>query len=586
MEPTTSTSTKDEIVRDMKSVLTDFIFLTTVVRIVMDDNNEPWFVAKDVCDVLDLTHVSMALQRLDDDEKQTAVQLLSGQKRELSIINESGLYSLVLGSRKPEAKKFKRWITHEVLPNIRKYGIYASDDAISSIQRNPELIQKMLTDAESHKTKVRELELALIEKSKVIADYATVMFDTEEDNRVNKLVDTALQFQHQEFQYIDSLNVCYVRVLRDKYEVPNVGLRTIFKFGGSSTIKQRNAGHRYEYKNSRLIKLFVVSNHTSTQREFKHYLKSAGIHMSMHTCVGGRKHHELFYTRPDLNIDQVLNKFTTICLPHQHVSLTDKTMSDLKTTNTELRTQTKTLHRANYKLRKALERVRYELQRQSEKINKYTALKHQYTKIRDTNISLEAKLSVYERANAQSSNPVNTVNNDNSSNSGDTPIAPSLSQVIFDIISFNPTTETHNICTYCDSVYPLDQATNWPCGKPRYACPECVLTYVPPVIDESKLSAKCVICQVTKNMDGMRNGERRCKDCVNALKRHKRRVVQFDEYVRRSKNGKLFKLGYYQCTICNDAKPVAEFGVNVYGIHGLKTHCNDCRRVVYHANTE
>lgn len=90
------------------------------VRIIMQ-NNEPWFVAKDVCDCLEHTNTTMALQRLDDDER---TKLNLGRQGETNVINEYGLYSLVLSSRKPEAKEFKRWITHEVLPSIRKYGVY------------------------------------------------------------------------------------------------------------------------------------------------------------------------------------------------------------------------------------------------------------------------------------------------------------------------------------------------------------------------------------------------------------------------------------------------------------------------------
>lgn len=93
------------------------------VRTVTIDG-EPWFVAKDVCDVLDLGNNRMAVDRLDDDEKDvTSIDTLGGNQT-LNIVNESGLYSLVLGSRKPEAKTFKRWITHEVIPQIRKTGQY------------------------------------------------------------------------------------------------------------------------------------------------------------------------------------------------------------------------------------------------------------------------------------------------------------------------------------------------------------------------------------------------------------------------------------------------------------------------------
>lgn len=95
-------------------------------------DDEPWFVAADVCRALELNNVSRAVERLDDDEKMTLTSSEghSGQRggaQSMNVVNEPGLYTLVLGSRKPEAKAFKRWITHEVLPAIRKTGAYATN---------------------------------------------------------------------------------------------------------------------------------------------------------------------------------------------------------------------------------------------------------------------------------------------------------------------------------------------------------------------------------------------------------------------------------------------------------------------------
>ncbi len=87
-------------------------------------NGESWFVAKNVCDILDHSNSRMVVDRLDDDEKGVSIIYTPGGPQELQIINEPGLYSLILTSRKPEAKSFKRWITHEVIPAIRKTGKY------------------------------------------------------------------------------------------------------------------------------------------------------------------------------------------------------------------------------------------------------------------------------------------------------------------------------------------------------------------------------------------------------------------------------------------------------------------------------
>lgn len=93
------------------------------VRTVTIDD-EPYFVAKDVCDILSLSDVSMAVSRLDDDEKLTQALLVSGQKRQMWVVNESGLYHLIFQSRKPEAKAFRKWVTAEVLPTLRRTGRY------------------------------------------------------------------------------------------------------------------------------------------------------------------------------------------------------------------------------------------------------------------------------------------------------------------------------------------------------------------------------------------------------------------------------------------------------------------------------
>lgn len=87
-------------------------------------NNEPWFVSKDVCDILEISNNRDAVSRLDDDEKATSVLPTQFGAKEMWLINESGLYSLIFQSRKPEAKAFRKWVTSEVLPAIRKKGYY------------------------------------------------------------------------------------------------------------------------------------------------------------------------------------------------------------------------------------------------------------------------------------------------------------------------------------------------------------------------------------------------------------------------------------------------------------------------------
>ena len=125
-------------------------------------NGEPWFVANDICYALDLTNTTMAMSRLDDDER-TKFNL--GRQGEANVVNEFGLYNLVLASRKPEAKQFKRWITHDVIPTIRRHGAYMTDGIIERTLQDPdyliqlattlkeERVKRQLAEAENHKNK-------------------------------------------------------------------------------------------------------------------------------------------------------------------------------------------------------------------------------------------------------------------------------------------------------------------------------------------------------------------------------------------------------------------------------------------------
>lgn len=104
----------------------------------VDNGGETWWVLKDVCDVLDIKNPSQMADRLDEDER---AMFDIGRQGQANIINESGLYNVILRSDKPEAKPFKKWVTSEVLPSIRKHGLYAVDELIA----NPDLAIKALT---------------------------------------------------------------------------------------------------------------------------------------------------------------------------------------------------------------------------------------------------------------------------------------------------------------------------------------------------------------------------------------------------------------------------------------------------------
>lgn len=142
----------------MSSMPRVFDYQSSQVRVVIIDHN-PWWIAKDVCDVLEIKNVSHALRRLDDDEKNTIV-LNDGSPGNpiASIINEPGLYTLVLSSRKPEAREFKRWITHEVIPSIRKHGIYATSEMIDQMLADPETMIRTLKALQEERQQRKALE--------------------------------------------------------------------------------------------------------------------------------------------------------------------------------------------------------------------------------------------------------------------------------------------------------------------------------------------------------------------------------------------------------------------------------------------
>lgn len=115
--------------------------------VIVDD--EPWFVASDICKALEIANATQAVQRLDEDERS---MFNIGRQGEANVVNEYGLYNLVLSSRKREAKAFKRWITHEVIPSIRKTGSYQR-------QLSPqEMMRIQLGMIDSHEERITDLE--------------------------------------------------------------------------------------------------------------------------------------------------------------------------------------------------------------------------------------------------------------------------------------------------------------------------------------------------------------------------------------------------------------------------------------------
>lgn len=155
------------------------------VRTIAKDG-EPWFVAADVCKALEIGNPTDAIRRLDADEY--TLVLIEGASNGLAVnaVSEAGLYTLVLGSRKPAAKAFKRWITHEVIPTIRRHGAYATETTIESIIADPESGIKLLQALKAEQERRKEAE-AIAEAQRPKALFADAVAASDNSILVGEL---------------------------------------------------------------------------------------------------------------------------------------------------------------------------------------------------------------------------------------------------------------------------------------------------------------------------------------------------------------------------------------------------------------
>lgn len=151
-------------------VTKEFLFNDQQVRTVVRDG-EPWFVGKDVADILGYSDTAQAVRkRIDDEDKGVVEMTTPGGKQNMVVINESGLYSLILSSKLPTAKAFKRWVTSEVLPTIHKHGAYMDTDIIEKSLTDPDFLIQLATTLKEEKQRRMEAE------AKIAADEHKVDF--------------------------------------------------------------------------------------------------------------------------------------------------------------------------------------------------------------------------------------------------------------------------------------------------------------------------------------------------------------------------------------------------------------------------
>ncbi len=214
------------------------------VRTVFKDN-QIWFIAKDVCDCLELNNSRQALSRLDSDEKNTVI-LNDGTpgNPEKATINEYGLYSLVLSSRKPEAKAFKRWITHDVIPQIRKTGSYT----LNVPQTYAEALRELASTVEE---KERAVAIAEAQKQQLIEQKPKVLFaDSVAASHTSILVGDLAKILHQ-------------NGIRD------IGQKRLFSWlrENGYLIKRQGTDYNMPTQKSMELKLFEIKETTVTHAD-------------------------------------------------------------------------------------------------------------------------------------------------------------------------------------------------------------------------------------------------------------------------------------------------------------------------------
>lgn len=200
-------------------------------------DREICFVAKDVCDILEIKNPSDALSRLDDDEKATiGLTDSGGRPYKQSVVNEAGLYSLILGSRKPEAKQFKRWVTHEVLPSIRMNGMYVADDATREQKLfNYDMLEETFSNCgiENLHDLYKEC-IDYYKENKIRLDYKRSSKNRRQDKKksitdsrieVMKKIESVLM--EREMKYKKNLNFAFVSVVSDLLKVIALDIKSI-----------------------------------------------------------------------------------------------------------------------------------------------------------------------------------------------------------------------------------------------------------------------------------------------------------------------------------------------------------------------
>ena len=219
-----------------------FTYNGNEVRTVQKDG-EPWWVLKDVCEVLGIGNSRMTYERLEEDEKGVSLIDTLGGKQQMQVINESGLYNVIIRSDKPEAKPFRKWITSEVLPSIRRHGAYMTPETLEAAILNPDLLIRLCTALKDEQDKNKALQAAnstLAVDNQIMKPKADYFDEIVDRNLLTNFRETAKQLQIKEKEFIRLL-LDRKYIYRDKkgkiqpYADKNSGLFEVKEFVNEKT---------------------------------------------------------------------------------------------------------------------------------------------------------------------------------------------------------------------------------------------------------------------------------------------------------------------------------------------------------------
>lgn len=212
------------------------------VRTIQKDG-EPWWVLKDVCGILGISKYRDTASRLDEDERGSVRVDTPGGEQEMTVINESGLYNVILRSDKPEAKPFRKWVTSEVLPSIRKHGAYMTPETLEQAILNPDMMIKLCTALKDEQDKNKALQAvnsSLTVDNQIMKPKADYFDELVDRNLLTNFRETAKQLQVKEKEFIRFL-LEKKFIYRDKrgkiqpYADKNNGLFEVKEFSNEKT---------------------------------------------------------------------------------------------------------------------------------------------------------------------------------------------------------------------------------------------------------------------------------------------------------------------------------------------------------------